>query len=62
MSVKSTQRKGAVTASVLNVRPGPSTRKAPIGILNRGDAVTILERSNSWYKTFEIFNGLRVSA
>jgi hypothetical protein len=50
MSAKTTQRKGAVTASVLNVRPEPSTRKAPIGTLNRGDAVTILERSNSWYK------------
>jgi hypothetical protein len=50
MPTKRTQRMGNVTASVLNVRPEPSTRKAPIGKLKRGTAVTILEKMNSWYK------------
>jgi hypothetical protein len=50
MPGEKTKRMGSVTASTLNVRPEPSTRKAPIGTLKRGAAVTILERTNSWYK------------
>jgi hypothetical protein len=50
MAAKRRHRRGTVTASVLNVRPEPSTRKAPVGTLNRGAAVTIIERTDSWYK------------
>jgi hypothetical protein len=44
------QKKGIITASKLNLRSTPSTGKAPIGQLKRGDKVTILETKNGWYK------------
>jgi len=41
---------GKVTASALNVRPDPSTKKAPIGQLKRGASVQILASMGNWYK------------
>ena len=41
---------GKVTASVLNFRPEPSTRRPPLGQLKRGDLVKIIGREGSWYK------------
>ncbi len=41
---------GVVTASRLNVRPGPSTARPPIGSLPRGTTVDLLERSGAWYR------------
>ena len=43
-------KKGKVTASVLNVRPDPSTRRKPVGKLDRGTSVQILESIGNWYK------------
>ena len=43
-------KKGKVTASVLNVRRDPSTKRAPIGKLKRGTSVQILARIDNWYK------------
>lgn len=40
---------GIVTASVLNVRPDPSTAQPPVGRLRRGREVRILGRAGSWY-------------
>ena len=46
---------GTITASGLNVRSGPSTSYAIIGLFYRGDTVTISETSgsgsNKWGKT-----------
>lgn len=39
---------GIVTASRLNVRPDPSTRRPPVGQLQRGTRVTILDGRNGW--------------
>ena len=44
------KRKGIVTASRLNLRPDPSTRKAPIGQLKRGTSVEILQDIKGWYR------------
>jgi len=41
---------GKVTATVLNFRPEPSTRRPPIGQLKRGDIVKIISREGRWYK------------
>lgn len=41
---------GKVTASVLNFRPEPSTRRPPLGQLKRGDLVQIISREGRWYK------------
>lgn len=41
---------GIVTASRLNVRPGPGINKPPIKILKKGAKVTILTRHNNWLK------------
>ncbi|PET54539.1 hypothetical protein CN514_18470 [Bacillus sp. AFS001701] len=41
---------GTVTASVLNVRSGPSTSYKVIGTLKKGAKVTITSTSGSWYK------------
>ena len=41
---------GKVTASVLNFRPEPSTRRPPLGQLKRGDLVKIVGRAGNWYK------------
>jgi hypothetical protein len=43
-------RTAVVTASVLNVRPTPSTERASVARLDRGAKVEILERAGSWYK------------
>ncbi|MBW2439335.1 MAG: DUF3380 domain-containing protein [Deltaproteobacteria bacterium] len=43
-------KKAKVTASVLNVRPDPSTKRKPIGKLKRGTSVQILDRAGNWYK------------
>lgn len=49
-TTKSKIKKGKVTASVLNVRRDPSTRRKPIGRLKRGTRVQILDRAGNWYK------------
>jgi len=41
---------GKITATVLNFRPEPSTRRRPIGQLKRGDIVKIISREGRWYK------------
>ncbi len=41
---------GKVTASVLNFRPEPSTRRPPLGQLKRGDLVKIIGKEGNWYK------------
>ena len=41
---------GKITASVLNFRPEPSTRRPPLGQLKRGDLVKIIGRKGNWYK------------
>lgn len=41
---------GIVSAKVLNVRPEASTEKSPIGQLQRGSTVQILEKLNEWYR------------
>lgn len=41
---------GKVTASALNFRQEPSTRRPPIGRLKRGDLVQIIDREGRWYK------------
>jgi len=43
-------KKGKVTATVLNVRRDPSTKRKPIGRLKRGTSVQILDRTGNWYK------------
>ena len=45
-----TGQEGVVTASVLNVRSGPSTSYSVITKLYKGDKVEILESSNGWNK------------
>ncbi len=47
---KKRTKKGKVTASMLNVRPDPSTKRKPIAKLKRGATVQILERHGNWYK------------
>lgn len=42
--------KATVTASVLNVRSGPSTNDIVISKINTGTEVEVLEESNGWYK------------
>jgi len=41
---------GKVTATVLNFRPEPSTRRPPLGQLKRGDLVKVIRREGNWYK------------
>lgn len=41
---------GLVTASTLNVRPDPSTRRPAVGQLKRGTRVTILQRHDGWFQ------------
>jgi len=48
--VRKQLKKGKVTASRLNVRAGPSTRKATTGQLQRGATVEILGRKDGWYR------------
>ncbi|NLI61700.1 MAG: SH3 domain-containing protein, partial [Clostridiales bacterium] len=47
---KTQQRTGTVNASALNVRTGPGTGYARVGLLPRGAKVTITGESGSWYK------------
>lgn len=41
---------GRITASTLNVRKGASTSYAKIGVVRKGNVVTLLESKNGWYK------------
>lgn len=41
---------GVVTSTTLNVRPEPNTLKKPIGTLNRGASIDILDRTGGWFK------------
>lgn len=43
-------KRGVVTASRLNVRPGPSTEGAPLRQLDRGASVDILGSEGPWYR------------
>lgn len=43
-------RTGLVTASTLNVRPDPSTQNDPVGKLERGTQVEVLEQQGGWYR------------
>ena len=43
-------KNGQVTASALNVRSGPGTKKSKIGMLYNGDKVKILGEHNGWYR------------
>jgi SpoIID/LytB domain protein len=53
----SNERKYAVvTASALNVRSGPSTRNHKIGMVVKGNKLTVLEKAGEWYKIE--YNGL----
>jgi len=45
-----------VTASALNVRSGPSTKNHRIGMVVRGNKLTVLEKAGEWYKIE--YNGL----
>ncbi|QUH20478.1 C40 family peptidase [Alkaliphilus sp. B6464] len=47
---KSSLKKGEVTASVLNVRIGPSTDNSIINKIYNGNIVTIINTSNGWYE------------
>ena len=44
------QQQGRVTASVLNVRSGPSTGYSKVGSLSSGTLVTIVGTESGWYK------------
>jgi hypothetical protein len=44
------KKAGIVTASRLNVRPEPSTRRPSIGQLKRGTRVTIVQQRNGWFQ------------
>lgn len=46
----SSLKKGEVTASVLNVRIGPSTNNSIINKTYNGNIVTIINTSNGWYE------------
>ncbi|MBU5677688.1 SH3 domain-containing protein [Alkaliphilus sp. MSJ-5] len=46
----SSLKKGEVTASVLNVRIGPSTNNSIINKIYNGNIVTIINTSNGWYE------------
>lgn len=43
-------RKGVVTAKALNIRTGPSTSHAKIGLLFNGNKIDILSSVSGWYK------------
>ncbi len=43
-------RAAVVTASVLNIRPTPSTDRPTTGRLQRGDEIQILAREGAWYR------------
>ncbi len=45
---QSETKTGTVTASVLNVRPGPGMSHAPIGTLTNGTQITIVGSSGNW--------------
>lgn len=42
---------GTVTASVLNVRSGPTTNSSVVTKVNKGTVISILSKSGNWYKT-----------
>jgi len=47
---KSSLKKGEVTASVLNVRLGPSTNNSIVATTTNGNIVTIINTANEWYE------------
>lgn len=47
---ESTGTKGTVTASVLNIRSGPGTSYSVLFQLSSGTSVTVVSKSNGWYK------------
>lgn len=47
---ESSLKKGQVTASVLNVRMGPSTANQVVSTISSGNIVTIINESNKWYE------------
>ncbi|MFQ5932316.1 MAG: N-acetylmuramidase domain-containing protein, partial [Nitrospiraceae bacterium] len=49
-ALQAKEKTGLVTASTLNVRPDPSTRRPPVGQLKRGARVTILRGRNGWFQ------------
>ncbi len=50
LSPAAAQQTGTVTANSLNVRSGPGTNFRVVGVLRRGEQVTILERSGGWLR------------
>lgn len=50
------KRYAVVTASALNVRSGPSTKNHKIGMVVKGNRLTVLEQVGEWYKIE--YNGL----
>jgi len=47
---------GTVTATILNVRSGPSTNSKVVTSLRKGTSITIIESTNGWY-TIRLANG-----
>lgn len=47
--------KGTIKVNSLNLRSGPGTTYTIIGVLGKGDTVTIVAKSGSWYQV--VFNG-----
>jgi len=43
-------KKGKITATVLNVRKGPSTANEKVGKLKKGAAVEVFEEQDGWYR------------
>jgi len=50
---------GTVTATILNVRSGPSTNSKVVTSLRKGTSITIIESTNGWY-TIRLANGQTV--
>ena len=50
VSAASSNNTGTVKASALNIRSGPGTNYDTLGVLRRGETVTILENKNGWYR------------
>lgn len=50
LNVKAETIQGKVTASILNIRSGPSTHFRVVGSLEKGNVVNIIASSSGWYK------------
>lgn len=56
-NVHAAEKLGEVTASALNVRSGPSTAYSILGVVNKGDKVSVIEHTiSTWYKV-KLSNG-----